>query len=283
MNALNPVQVSSSDFATPGRLVYGTDGPRWEGPITWSRNHGTEARTTWLAGKISGVNGALLPDGTRAFIIKQGDPETGGWRRANEDGSWTHGIIEVTESDVRFHDNIEPPKPLRWQNGSLPAELARSKDVIEAVADRDFAEDLYGGLCSIGWRHDATGKEYWGTWQRAAKIVASLRGRGECYTDFFLMGNEGVLVEQVDDLLYGLGWSNIGGVDPESRSKRAMMIVETCEARSMGETPEWYRMWANGLSFGPSPDNRMHVCALTGRVSLEEWDLFWELFEVPSE
>ena len=283
MNAMNPIPATTSEFTPPGRLVVEDGRPRWEGPLTWSRNHGSHARTTWLAGKISGVVGALLPDGSRSHILKQGAPETGGWRRANDDGSWTHGTLAVADDDIRFIDDLEQPKSPRWQHGSLPAVLARSPQVIEAVADRDFADDLYGALCSIGWRDAATGKEYWGTWSRAARLVASLRGRGECYTDFFLLGNEGVLVEKVDDLLYGLGWGNIGGVDPDSRARRAIRIVETCEARPVAQTPEWYRLWANGLSYETKLDSRMHVCALAGQATLEEWDLFWEYFGVAAE
>jgi len=283
MNAHTVISASAAEFVPPGRLVSGKDGPRWEGQLTWTRRHGEHARTTWLAGLVSGVTGAMLPDGSRGYIFKTGAPETGGWRRAGGDGGWTHGRLEVTDDEVLFVDDTEQPSPRRLQAGSIGGDLARSSAIMDKIGDLDFAADLYGALCSIGWRKVTTGKEYWGTWRRAAETVVALRGLRECYTDYFLMGNEGLLTAEVRDALGDIGWTHIEGVDAESRARRALNIVETCEARPVGETPEWYRLWANGLSYGPELDNRMHVCALSGRANLHEWELFWECFEIPAE
>lgn len=266
-----------------GRLVKIMGEAVWRGPVSWQTQHGRHATALWVTGKLANIAGALLPDGSRGGSFKTGDPETGGWRRSDGRGGWIHGDVTVTHDDIAFSDLDPQPEPKRWQVGSLPGELSASREITDAVRDFEFAQDLYGALSSIGWRSDRTGKEYWGTWRRAAEIVTSMRGLGECYTDFFLMGNEGRLTEDVNDLLTEIGWSNIGSVDKESRHRRALGILDTCELRQPGDTPEWYRDYGLGLSYGDRADNRMHACAVSGRVTCEEWDLFWEGLAIDGE
>ena len=269
-----------SGFPAQGRLVIGDEGPRWEGPLLWSIDHKSGARSTWSVGKLRGVQNVLLPDGARSSIIRRGDPETGLWRRHDGVDTWIHGTLKITPDDVEFVDAFPQPRPRRWRAGTIAGDMARHPEVLDAVAVDELAWDIYGALCSLGWRN-ASGKEYWGTWRQAGEIVASLRGRGECRTDFFLVGTEGIVTDRVLELFGKIGWSLIGTVNFESRRRRAMGILVNCEARLIGETPDWYADWAHGLSYTDTPYSRIHLCALTGRVSFEEWQAFWECIDEP--
>lgn len=264
----------------PGRLVQGVGGSVWEGPLTWQTSHGRHATASWVVGKLSGFSGALLHDGSRGNLFKPGDPDTGGWRRSNGEGGWIHGTVSVLDDDLIFDDLANQPRQRRFQTGTLPGDMGASREFAKAIADIEFAQDLYGALSSIGWHSERTGKEYWGTWRRAAEIVVGLRGLGECYTDFFLMGNEGELTVEVNEHLAKMGWTNLGLRDIEGRHRKALGILENCEQRPSGDTPEWYRLYGHGLSYGTDPDNRMHACAVSGRVSSDEWDTFWEFIDL---
>lgn len=244
--------------------------------------HGEHAIATWVTGRIAGVSGALLRDGSRCNLMKPGDPEIGGWRRGGTDGRWIHGFLEVTTDDIVFVDDTSRTPMRKWHSGTLAADLQQSPEVVTAVQDIAFAMDLYGAMCSLGWRNIKTGREYWGTWRRAGEIVASLRDLDECYTDFFLSGGEGLLTQEVQDLFASVGWHVIRAADRDSRHRRAINVLKACEQRPFGDTPEWYRQWGLGLNavWDHRPEVRMHYCAVSGQASLDEWDSFWEMIDL---
>jgi hypothetical protein len=80
-------------------------------------------------------------------------------------------------------------------------------------ADDAFAVEVYCALCNSDWRH-ADGTEWHGSWRYSAGLVATLRGRGEDYIDFYCSGNrgpgEGTISERVAEALAALGWTGTG-------------------------------------------------------------------------
>lgn len=83
--------------------------------------------------------------------------------------------------------------------------------------DKVFAQNLYAALCNIQWRHKKNEGEWWScTWRYAGGLVAGLRCQGENYETFYCSGcgfnetegyvKEGIVVEEIEDFLYILGW-----------------------------------------------------------------------------
>ena len=79
--------------------------------------------------------------------------------------------------------------------------------------DDAFAVEVYCALCNSDWRH-ADGTEWHGSWRHSAGLVATLRGRGEDYLDFYCSGirghAEGTISERVAEALAALGWTGTG-------------------------------------------------------------------------
>jgi hypothetical protein len=85
-----------------------------------------------------------------------------------------------------------------------------------ALADRAredlaLADELYCALCNADWVHE-DGSEWRGSWRYSAGLVASIRGRGEDYLDFYCSpsGAEGTISERVSDAMAALGWHGAG-------------------------------------------------------------------------
>ena len=102
-----------------------------------------------------------------------------------------------------------------------------------AREDRDFAGELYAGLCNADWTHD-DGTEWSGSWRYAAGVVAHLRGRGEDYLDFYCAGGEGEITDRVADALAHLGWHGVG----HGASLR-LIDFSTGEVKVLGDDGEW--------------------------------------------
>ena len=107
-------------------------------------------------------------------------------------------------------------------NGSLTrmgAPLDRSLELdLQALspelrADDAFAVEVYCALCNVDWRH-ADGTTGHGSWRYSAGLVATLRGRGEDYLDFYCSGlrahAEGTISERAARALAALGWTGTG-------------------------------------------------------------------------
>lgn len=261
------------DFAAPGRLV----GDRWVGDIAWTTQHGPVS-CDWVVGHIHAVSDAALTTGERTGPLRVGDPDSADdWRRLAPSGAWIHGRIVPSENDVLFIDGSGGREPARHGVGTLPGDLIRDPVVHEALADLDFARDVYGALCRTAWVKRRTGKEYWGKAFKAASLVAQIRNLGEVAGDFLMMGNEGEVTQEVADLLDGCGWTYATPADADAAHRRAVSLVASCEARPSGRTPRWYRTWGHGLSDeAGSLSQRFHLCAVSGRATHDQWHEFWE-------
>jgi len=266
--------------AAPGRMTERKGHPVWEGEICWETVHGP-ARALWVAGTLAGIYGARTASG-RVAELNPGVPETACWRRPETDGSLVHGTVELQSDDIVFVDSDLQPAPGTWAAGSLPASLLASAPAREAVQEnKALAVDLYGSLCSLAWGSKSTGREYIGTWSRAAEVVSQMRGKGEILGDFFLNGNEGYVTDEVVDLLGGLGWELLGEIDDgQGTMTKAARLVEVCETRARGPMPGWYVHWITGLNGGSDLDARMHRAAFAGKVTYQDWIRFWEFFEI---
>lgn len=277
-------KVISYGDVQPGRLIVDGKEAKWEGDLFWKTKHG-EASALWIGGKIAGLYNASMSDDIDYPIAEliPGDVKGLLWRCEAEDDSYIYGTVDVSDSGIIFNEVPEPPFP-SWPAGSLPNALLQSKEVLEAVQNKSGALDLYGALCSVGWTHNSSGKEYLGSWVRAADLVCHLRDLAEFHTDFFLSGNEGMVTTEIGDLLGALGWvpSYLNETD-EDREQKAVKLLSLCEARDPTEMPSWYAHWAPGLRDGDDNIAKIHKNAFIGKVTYEEWCRFWELTYIEDE
>ena len=77
--------------------------------------------------------------------------------------------------------------------------------------DRGLAEELYCALCNTDWRH-LDGTTWHGSWRYSAGLIATLRGRGEDYIDFYCTRacEEGTISDRVAAAMAELGWTGTG-------------------------------------------------------------------------
>ena len=78
------------------------------------------------------------------------------------------------------------------------------------VEHDDYAQLLYAALCNNRFQKQEVwpvlkGDTWSCTWRSAGTIVAELRGEGD-YMDWYLSGNEGVVVDIIAEDLEKLGW-----------------------------------------------------------------------------
>jgi hypothetical protein len=125
--------------------------------------------------------------------------------------------------------------PRGCQTGSVARDLEHDLKALadRARDDRDFAGELYAGLCNADWTHDDA-TEWSGSWRSAAGVVAQLRGRGEDYLDFYCAGGEGEITDRVADALAHLGWHGVG----HGASLRRIDF-STGEVKVLGADGEW--------------------------------------------
>lgn len=97
--------------------------------------------------------------------------------------------------------------------GDVSRDLEYDLRALADLAGHDdvFADELYCALCNADWVHD-DGTEWSASWRYAAGVVAELRGRGECYLDFYCSpsGAEGTISERVGAAMTVLGWHGTG-------------------------------------------------------------------------
>lgn len=267
-----------------GSLEIANDLPIWKGPKKWQSHHGVSV-SHWLLGRLEAVENVLLPDGVRTSAIKRGMPGTDLWRIEEEDGVWTYGQLILTGTDIAFILEENQPETITWPTGSLPHQLCSSSNACEMVGDVGFADDLYAALCSGLWKMVGTGKEYVGTWRRAAEVIATMRGLNEPYSDFLNTGTENFISHDASDLLGGMGWTFEGAMETiEERHMKALKVVEICEQREPDGMPDWYLAWHSAYNEKEhDPANRMNRAAFLGKATLLEFEKFWSHVDIEAE
>jgi hypothetical protein len=187
----------------PGRWIPAGDGleSNWQGKLGWRTRHGA-AVVIWSLGRPKQVIAALYPDGSRGEARDTLDH--GFRRRSTGDKLWIYGKIDIRPDDVLFVDGEQPPvyiPPAQTEVPDLEADLARDAAFLAAIQDDRFAAAAY----TIFRNRDflkVSNNGRWGCGERqAAVLVANLRGRGECYHDYFLgEGLEGTYPDDRPDI-----------------------------------------------------------------------------------
>lgn len=185
----------------------------WEGEVSWTESHGP-AVVELLAGQYRVVRNCLMPDGSRgvakASFHNHDDfvriPPL--WRQKHSDGSYTYGRVAVEPGvDVRFMPDEALQPPSETHVDVLAQDLkADSKVMGQLKSDDEFARRLYAALCNLDWHRPDGDEWHRGTWRYNGGLVASLRGKGEEYINFYCSGNEGSVADDVGSELARLGW-----------------------------------------------------------------------------
>lgn len=252
---------------------------RWDGELFWSSSHGN-ASALWVAGYMVEAYNVLLPNKERVEEVIPADLYGHLWRIKNEDGSYSVGKLKVYGSEISFQTTDEKITYRSWQGAGLPETILSSKSLKEAASDMAFAERLYGALCNIGWhntkKHTA---EILSSWAMAAELVAQLRDRNETVFDFIFSGSEEVIVDEVLNTMKEEGLEPIIPPAPErSHKEQALELLDEVEEEYPEKTPFWYTFYISRYSTGDDPQGRAHKAAFAGRMTIDEWWKFWELW-----
>lgn len=101
--------------------------------------------------------------------------------------------------------------------------------------DRGFADEMYCALSNVDWEHDdgTAGRSM--SWHYAAGLVASLRGRGEDYFDFYCTRacEEGTISDRVAAAMAELGWTGTG------HGSRALYALDPNGEQTVWANGDW--------------------------------------------
>ncbi len=100
--------------------------------------------------------------------------------------------------------------------------------------DRSFADEMYCALCNADWRH-VDGTSWHGSWRYSAGLIATLRGRGEDYIDFYCTRacEEGTISDRVASAMAELGWSGQG------HGSKAVYALEPSGEQTVWVNGDW--------------------------------------------
>ena len=105
----------------------------------------------------------------------------------------------------------------------MPTKQDLERDLLDCkfIKDRlrredDYATRFYNALCNNRWCHDSdvhglrNEDDTWSCSSRyAGDLVATLRGGGANYLDYYSSGNEGLISTDIADDLNKIGWRGI--------------------------------------------------------------------------
>lgn len=181
---------------------------RWVGALSWRTRHG-EAFIVWSIGRISRIENARLPTGERVGVARveassdffENKEVVVRW--IGSDGFYTRARPHISENDIILE--ILPPRDEMAFEEGFERALSTDPDIRSLVLEDEFAQQLYASLCNVEW---IKGEEnYACSWRYAGGLVASLRGKGEDYMDFYDSGGEGRVSEAVRYCLAQLGYA----------------------------------------------------------------------------
>jgi hypothetical protein len=100
--------------------------------------------------------------------------------------------------------------------------------------DRSFADEMYCALCNTDWRH-VDGTTWHGSWRYSAGLIATLRGRGEDYIDFYCTRacEEGTISDRVAAAMAELGWTGTG------HGSKALYTLEPTGEQTVWVDGDW--------------------------------------------
>jgi hypothetical protein len=184
------------------------------GEFSWRRRQEDGSIMKYEAGILVEISNLFLgPSQERVTATPVDWPKCKVWRIPDGSGGYIWGEIEVSAPKgcvFKRNDSLwEDSKKLAVHPN--PTELERSllssKELKEAVDDKEFAKKLYGALCNQDWHHPEFGEQGL-SWRAAGRIVALIRNRGEDYMDFYGIGNEGTPDDKVREYMEKMGWSD---------------------------------------------------------------------------
>jgi hypothetical protein len=275
----------------PDALIPGAQ--KWDGQTLWSTRHG-DAVVRWSLGCPVRIDFASYPDRTRGVVIENG---YGRWRRLAVNGrNWVHGTIEIKVDDVTFSDGEQPiyTPPQKTAIPNLEADVAHDAGFLDALQDDDFANAAYTVLKTQrfykgelrGWKAGSG---------RAAELVANLRGLGESFSDWKPYGGsrDESYLRSVHEHLARIGW-RIETLEDQQRMEQLRVSRIPLVLREMNELGKRREStageWTEKLKQIPlaAPDAQAHqaaellrALALSGRISEEEHDIFFNRLELP--
>lgn len=173
-----------------GGIIRRQDGKaqRWTGPMNWRRRHGA-AIVLWDIDRPMAAENALFDDGARGEVCFVLDF---GFRRCGPGSpAWIYGDLQVSESEARFRDGLQPTayEPEACDGPSLEQDLMADQGFLQRMQDQDFALAVIGAFTSQEFYKGEDPRGWYCSSRRAARMVAGLRGLNESYQDFFMRHN----------------------------------------------------------------------------------------------
>jgi hypothetical protein len=222
----------------------------------------------------------LLPNKERVAEVIPADLFGQLWRIKNEDGSYSVGKLKVYGSEISFQPTDQKITYRSWQNAGLPETILSSSRLKEAASNSAFADHLYGALCNVGWhntkKHTA---EILASWSMAAEVVAQLRDKNETVFDLIFSGSEEVVFDDILDAMKAEGLEPIFPPAPSKKPReQALELLDEVEKEYPEKTPFWYTFYISRYTTDNTPEGRVHKAAFAGRMTIDEWWKFWELW-----
>ena len=193
-----------------GRWVcVGPDMHKWIGP-TWPPEQRGQALIYYSFDEPCEIRNALFEDMTRGTLTHRCIGNLPTWRHRRQDGLYVYGEIALEPCEVRFFECAYVPTRAmpQWEGPNLERDLRLNFRICDMAKQYAFAVKVYQALCNNRWFFRAIPSCGWEcTCRTAGAIVASMRDKREEYNDFYLLGGEGLIDEQVRMEFFRLGWA----------------------------------------------------------------------------
>jgi hypothetical protein len=249
----------------------------WDGPDLWQSSHG-EASVEWRYG-LPHLLKQVSAGGTRRDDLRRGEPGERQWCHQGGRGRWEYGTLRVTDRDVELHAAARKSPFPTWPAHTMAAQVCSAPEIVEAASEIVFAMRLYGTLRHNLWIHGSGREATFGS-RKAARVVAAARRLDEPTSEFMREGagahdNDKAVIDAIARAGWTLRRPLGSGADAPVRAER---IVRNCEAkRASAAPPDWFGEFV--LAYDPedrSLEGRMRRAAFSGKVVVDEWDMFWE-------
>ena len=127
-----------------------------------------------------------------------------------------HLVSDKNEPDVQLlkmfsEDTDKKENDPEWRKNNLEYDLRTAEHILNKVrSSKDYAHNLYAALCNNEFiKRDMwqiLKEDTWScSWRYAGGVVADMREEGD-YIDWYCGGDEGNIVDEIQNDLYELGW-----------------------------------------------------------------------------
>ena len=160
-----------------------------------------------------------------------------------------------------------------------PAVLKTDTHIKAILANQDLAVELVSGLSHVTWTDGQSLSCM--SYVEAGNSIASLRGKGECYSDLVLDSRLGFVTESVWELMDGYGWYPLNPNASPENPDHVKSIMEECEVRDYRMIQPWVYYRHDAPFAGDDLISRMNRCCFSSQVTLTEWEIFY--LNIPTE